>query len=262
MAHRKVGREKEWVATHIAKGYILLARELANSSLWQLSPDHLRLAVYLLLKARHKSKSHVLADGTTINRGELVTSMALIAEECSYHDNRKVHTWSRQKVVRLLQGLENVGFIKRNSDSNGTLLHICNYWRYQQSDNYKSDSSETVATTNNNGNNEKNDVDGADGGFPSLLTRLRDNPTLQNAIAAIRASHKSFRDVSEFHITNVLNTQPNRDTWADCIAGMASSFAGASMDRPILALKKWIKPQATRQPDHTPTENELLGIDV
>ena len=124
-------------------GFILLSRDLIESSLWQLPPDHLRVAVYLLLKARHKDRIHNLPDGTTVSRGQLVTSMLLIAENCSYYENRITREMSRKKVLNILQNLENIGFIKRNSHRKGTHITICNYDSYQDVDMYKLHKEET-----------------------------------------------------------------------------------------------------------------------
>lgn len=152
-------------------GYVMLSRELLDSSLWNLPPEHLRIAIYLLLKARHSKRTHNLPDGTTVGRGELVTSMLNIAENCSFYENRTTRELSRKKVLNILLDLENIGFINRNSHRKGTHISICNYDTYQDSGNYKSHSIETERkqsgntegtqrdTNNNvnNGNNENNE---------------------------------------------------------------------------------------------------------
>jgi len=149
------------------KGYFLLSRSLFDSNLWQLPPDHLRVAIYLLGKARHSTKPHTLPDGLTIRRGELVTSMTFISENCSYYENRMVREMSRKKALNILENLEKIGFLKRNSHSKGTHISICNYDTYQCTDNYNPHKGETVREqsgnsegtlrdTNKNDNNEKN----------------------------------------------------------------------------------------------------------
>ena len=148
------------------RGYIILSRDLFDSSLWQLPPDHFRVAVYLLSKARHKNTPHKFPDGTTVCRGELVTSMLLIAENCSYHENRMMREMSRQKASRIVKTLENIGFLTHNSDKVGTHITICNYETYQNPTTYNLDSSVTAVTnpqptlnqpptTNKKGNNVK-----------------------------------------------------------------------------------------------------------
>jgi hypothetical protein len=126
------------------RGFVALSRDLLDSSLWQLPPDHLRVALYLLLKARHGKKKISLTDGTKIGRGELVTSMLLIAENCSYYENRIIHEMSRKKALNIVNNLAKIGFLERNSHSKGTHITICNYDTYQDPDNYKSHAGGTL----------------------------------------------------------------------------------------------------------------------
>ena len=122
----------------IKNGYILLSRLLLDSQVWMLGNECLRLAVYLLLTARHNREPKKFP-GFTVKRGELVTSLSDIADGCQWYENRKVRQWSRQKVSRLLERLTSIGFCKHISDSYGTHLSICNYEHYQEAANYKSD---------------------------------------------------------------------------------------------------------------------------
>ena len=161
------------------RGYILLSRDLIDSSLWHLPPMHLRVALYLLMKARSKKNPIVLPDGLKINRGELVCGYSLIAENCSFYENRAVRECGKKKIGNILNDLCKIGFIKKNSHAKGTHISICNYDSYQSPDLYKShtketevkrcgnaeetqvkrkrNASETLRNTNNNDNNENNE---------------------------------------------------------------------------------------------------------
>ena len=153
---------------YFSLGYVILSRNVFDSNLWQLPPDHFRVAIYLITKARHKTKPHKLPDGLIISRGELVTSMSAIAENCSYYENRTVREMSRKKVLNILQNLENIGFLIRNSHRLGTHIKLCNYESYQNPESYKSHTKETLEEhegntegtrrdTNNKVNNENNE---------------------------------------------------------------------------------------------------------
>jgi hypothetical protein len=83
-----------------------------------------------------------------VRRGELVTSLADIAEACEWYENRKVRRWSRQQVSRLLATLCDIGFISVNSDRSVTHVTVCHYDRYHSPDGHNSDSAGTVATEN------------------------------------------------------------------------------------------------------------------
>lgn len=111
-------------------GYIKLYRRLFDSTLWSLPPDELRLAVYLLLRARHSTNPKKLP-GVEVKRGEIITSLMDIAEACEWHENRRAHRWSKQKVARMLKALSEIGFLTHKSDTYGTHLSLCNYDTYQ-----------------------------------------------------------------------------------------------------------------------------------
>lgn len=151
---------------YIDKGYILLARIMTEKTLWQCSPEVLRVAIYLLLEARHQKEPKKFT-GFVLHRGEVLTSYANISEDCSWFENRMIRKFPRSKVGRILDKLVEIEFINRISDTYGTHISICNYSKYQLPENYKSDSgrtvveqqcdnSETVVGTLNNDNNGKN----------------------------------------------------------------------------------------------------------
>lgn len=127
-------------------GYIKLHRQLFDSTLWSLPPDELRLAVYLLLRARHSKKPKKLP-GVDVKRGEIITSLMDIAEACEWHENRRAHRWSKQKVARMLKALSEIEFLTHNSDTYGTHLSLRNYDTYQGSQPDNSDAHGTPPDT-------------------------------------------------------------------------------------------------------------------
>ncbi|MBU2051319.1 MAG: hypothetical protein KKH61_20420, partial [Gammaproteobacteria bacterium] len=147
----------------IPDGYILFARAVLQSRLWMCGPDELRVAMWLLLKARN-SREPKKFPGFDQKRGEVVTSLADISSGTEWFENRKVRSYSRQKIARILKQLDEIGFCRLISDTFGTHLSICNYEAYQTPANYKSDifgttmeqqwnNSGTTMDTNNNGKN-------------------------------------------------------------------------------------------------------------
>lgn len=234
----------------LQRGFIALSRDLIDSSLWQLPPDHLRVALYLLLKARHKSNNHTLPDGTKIRRGELVTSMLLIAENCSYYENRMIREMSRKKALNILNNLESIGFLERNSHRKGTHITLCNYDTYQTFGNYKLHEGETLGehrgntegtqrATNNNANNANNENNVEDT-FPALLAELEKDQSFKNAVAAVYASNGSFAPVPRFAIENSFKAYPDRSKWPEAVRGMAAKFAGVEMSFPNKSLQNWL----------------------
>lgn len=108
--------------------WVKLYRKLLDSSLWSLSPDALRLAIYILLQARNSDTSTPFG---TIGRGQLLTSLNHLSDGCSWFENRMIRRWSRQTTKRLLDKLVADGFCSYKSDTCGTLITVTNYETYQ-----------------------------------------------------------------------------------------------------------------------------------
>ena len=130
-------------------GWIKLHRALLDSSVWDLGPDITRLVNYLLLKAKSSAKAKKFF-GTTVKRGEVITSLADIASDCSWYENRKRREWSRQKVMRMLDRLQEIEFCNLISDTFGTHISICNYNDYQLNGKDNSDNSGTTVEQQRN----------------------------------------------------------------------------------------------------------------
>ena len=124
-------------------GYALVARQICDSQIWRDDPNLLKLWIYLFCKARH-NKEPKKYNGFEINRGEMVTSLSIIADENEYLDHGRLKKWSRQQVARLLEKLVSGGCIELKADTYGTHIKIINYDIYQNPDNYKADSRETA----------------------------------------------------------------------------------------------------------------------
>lgn len=126
----------------VSHGYILLARKVLESPIWAETPDLLKLFVYLLLQARHEAKPRRYAS-VVVARGELVTSLAEIAEDNQWCYRNAVRKWSRSTVQRMLCQLAQDGYIEVVPDTYGTHIRICNYETYQDPKAYKTDRCET-----------------------------------------------------------------------------------------------------------------------
>ena len=147
--------------------YFLLSRSIFDSPIWSDDPHVLKIFLYIIGTARH-SKKPKRFPGFSIKRGEMVTSLTAIAENNCYMQNKVLKTMSKQKIMRILDLLQEQGYIKKLSDTYGTHLTVCNYDTYQTSKNYKSDTcgtgveqgwneDGTGVETYNNVNNEKNE---------------------------------------------------------------------------------------------------------
>lgn len=127
----------------ISGGFVILARALLESDLWREGPDALRVFIYLLMEARY-SRTPSRFPGFTVKRGEVLTSLASIAEDCEYIHRGHPVRWSRTKVHRLLGKLKQSDRITIKRDTYGTHVSIINYDIYQNPKRYQPNSSETV----------------------------------------------------------------------------------------------------------------------
>ena len=128
----------------INRGYVILARAMEDSQLWQLGPDCLRVAIWLLMRARFDREPKKFP-GFEVGRGEVLTSLAQVAEECAWIENRREVRFCRSKVKRVFDKLTSIGFMVDLRNSSGTHVKLCNYGRYQCPENYLRNSSETTA---------------------------------------------------------------------------------------------------------------------
>ena len=152
----------------LSKSFFILSREIFDSAIWRDSPDVLKLWIYLIGIARF-DKEPKKFPGFVVKRGELVTSLAQIAENNEYEENGTAKQWSRMKVSRMLKKLAEQGYIEQRCDTYGTHVSICNYDIYQDVGRYKANSHDTTVlrgcdesvtvvlpyNNDNNGNNGK-----------------------------------------------------------------------------------------------------------
>jgi len=105
--------------------YIKLFRGVINSWVWERG-DHLKIWLYLLLKANYADRKMVAGKGTgKVNRGQLLRSLSTIADDCKL---------SVQNVRTFLDIAEADGALTREVTQYGTLITICNYSGYQGGD--------------------------------------------------------------------------------------------------------------------------------
>jgi hypothetical protein len=123
------------------RGFILLARDLLENDLWRLDSDHLRLWVYLLLKANFSKTHFSFGSGdarVTVKTGELLRSYRHISEDCTYSAGNKMVRWSTSRIGRMIKVLEEDGRIRVLSQGQfGTHILINNYEERQDFSAYK-----------------------------------------------------------------------------------------------------------------------------
>lgn len=99
------------------KGWVKIYRELQEWE-WYTKPEMVHLYIHLLLSANHTT---VKWQGSTIKRGQLVTSVAQLAKNTGL---------SVQSVRTCLNRLKSTNEIAIETTKMYTLITICNYGRY------------------------------------------------------------------------------------------------------------------------------------
>ncbi|UDQ99321.1 hypothetical protein AAEX28_04845 [Lentisphaerota bacterium WC36G] len=120
----------------MCNGYIMTPRSFLSSISASRGIDYLGLMYFLYTSANHTDKYF---DGELIKRGQLVIGVAKFAKDISVSRGL---SFSRSKVVRMLSNLQKDGFLILKADSKKTVVTICNYDNYNNSEYYKRTTSE------------------------------------------------------------------------------------------------------------------------
>ena len=104
------------------KGYIKLYRDIRSHWIW-IDPDYLRAWVDLLMMVNHEDKQILFNKKLiTVKRGSRITSIRKLAERWG---------WSRGRVARFLDMLEQDHMIATRRTTQKTLINVINYSFYQ-----------------------------------------------------------------------------------------------------------------------------------
>jgi len=102
---------------------------------WFADSDMVKFFIYLLLKVNFEEKSW---KGLTVKRGQLVTSLSKLSQECNL---------SIQVVRTCLYKLKKTGEATYNTTNHFTVITLCNYDNYQ-SENEQSNTQPNISLTN------------------------------------------------------------------------------------------------------------------
>lgn len=139
------------------QGWVSIHRQLKDHWLWEDKPFSYGQAwIDMLLMANHKEAKVPLGNEViTVERGSFITSEIKLMDKWG---------WSKTKVRRFLELLENDSMLIKKTDRKKTTLTICNYSCYQVSEtdkepkkNQKKTNKRPIKDTNNNDNTEFNE---------------------------------------------------------------------------------------------------------
>lgn len=157
-------------------GYYLKARKFNNSKIAHCVPHIREIWDWLIMNANHKP--YTTKKGTTINRGQILTTYKDIQEGLHWYDGFIKKTYKKHHVDTTMRTLRAEAMVTTRKTTLGIIITICNYDIYQNPDNYKKDNGNDSATATtiplgraiinknvNNANNEKENIIGGKGGF-------------------------------------------------------------------------------------------------
>ncbi len=114
----------------IPGGYVLLARKTLESDLMQMNPLAFKLFFWMLMRARRK-------DGQRLKRGQLFTTASEMREACSYMAGFRKEAPSPKQIRRAYEGLREGKMISTMKGTQGMVVTILNYDKYQTPANYE-----------------------------------------------------------------------------------------------------------------------------
>jgi hypothetical protein len=144
------------------EGYIQLHRQIIDSAVFA-NPNHLKIWLWILIKAHHKEKEIPIKIGggnstLTVKRGEFIFGRNTSSDELCM---------SGSMIYRALQKFEKLKMITIKSNNQYSIISICNYDTYQSTINTERTTAEPDVNqtrtrrepdvnTNNNVNNDNN----------------------------------------------------------------------------------------------------------
>jgi len=191
-------------------GWIKLHRQILEWE-WYEDINCFRLFTHLLLKANHKEKRY---KGIVVKTGQIVTSRDLLAQETGL---------SSQQIRTAITKLKSTNEITSVTSSQGTIIEVVNYEKYQLSTNEITEeqptSNQRVTTNKNDKNNKKENI------------------------------YRNFKHLSlsfdEFNKLSIDYTKQQIDDILDQIENYRKNKDYTSL---YLTAKKWLKKNEPKQP--------------
>jgi hypothetical protein len=111
-------------------GFVLLARRILESDVWQGPPLHLKLFLWMLLKARHR-------DGSSLKRGQLIARIEDMQEAMAHKVGYRKQRPTREAVRSAYEAHRRAGTITTTKTTRGMRITILNYDRFQDPKRYE-----------------------------------------------------------------------------------------------------------------------------
>lgn len=121
-------------------GWIKLYRSLLESDIYHSNPCTRELFIYLLLKAQH-------SDHKNLKEGQVFFKATDFINDTAWYAGFKKLTYKKWDVTKSIRKLHESNSITVMKATHGTIVTICNYNRFQGSDDHESNSKPTTKAT-------------------------------------------------------------------------------------------------------------------
>jgi len=116
------------------QGAFQISRSLFTSDIWEMSPDYLKLFIYIIGKANHQTKRY---RGFQVERGQYFCHSGELQEQLCYYVGYRRECANKSKVKNIMKYLRDTGRIVTEKKPRGMLITVLNYDKYQTLANYE-----------------------------------------------------------------------------------------------------------------------------
>lgn len=186
---------------YIPGGFILISRKLIESEIWEMPPLYLKVWMYILTKARHRTEKNY-------QRGELLISIPEIQEACSHKVGYRVEKPTKTQIFNILEWLRrndegtHEGGYERNDedDTNGPMItttkttrglsvKVHKYNVYQDPKNYE----------RNDERNDESNTNGTTGGTTNRTMTERQADTIHKNVKNYKELKNDKNDKNNYN---------------------------------------------------------------
>jgi hypothetical protein len=224
----------------IRGGYYLKARCIEQSDIAHAPPHAREVFDYFLRKALWR-------DGNKLQRGQWLTSYKAIQDDLQWYVGNRPERYKRHQIETAVKLLTKAGAITTARTTRGMIVTVCNYERFQTSDNYESQSEPFVKPTREPRESPPIDEEG----------RIKEGKNTSTPAPAgvphdlferFKKAHPDCARVRDFQFQSALAAFPGANV-AEAVAAFERQLAGAGRlnNPPLREFEKYLKKSAEKK---------------
>jgi hypothetical protein len=122
------------VAAVVNGGYILLARTVQESWIWEAPPSHLKIWLYIIMKCNHAPRK---VGGRLIKRGQCILQYKELQDAAMYYVGYRKERMTGPAITKILRRFCEGNMMESMRLTRGILITVHNYEKYQDPGNYE-----------------------------------------------------------------------------------------------------------------------------